>query len=62
MLLWGADDEVTPIGHFGEARALLRPLEWHAIRECGHMAPFERPREVADRLASFVQRKKGVVP
>jgi pimeloyl-ACP methyl ester carboxylesterase len=62
MLLWGADDEVTPIRHFGEARALLRPLEWHTIRECGHMAPLEKPREVADRLASFVQRKKEAIP
>jgi pimeloyl-ACP methyl ester carboxylesterase len=62
MVLWGVDDDVTPIGHSGEARALLRPLEWHPIHECGHMAAFERPREVADRLASFAQRKKQVVP
>lgn len=62
MLLWGADDEVTPIVLSGEARALLRPLEWHVIHECGHMAPFEKPLEVADRLASFIQTRKEVVP
>jgi pimeloyl-ACP methyl ester carboxylesterase len=61
MLLWGADDEVTPIVHSGEARALLRPLEWHVIRECGHMAPLERPREVADRVASFIERRREAV-
>ena len=62
LLLWGMDDEVTPIRHFAEAQALLRPLECHAIRECGHMVPFEKPGEVADRLVSFVQRKNELGP
>lgn len=62
MLLWGADDDVTPIVQSDEARALLRPLGWHVIHACGHMAPFEKPREVADRLAAFTQRRKEVVP
>ena len=61
MLLWGADDDVTPVVQSGEARALLRSLEWHVIHECGHMVPFEKPLEVADRLASFTQRRR-VVP
>jgi pimeloyl-ACP methyl ester carboxylesterase len=53
MLLWGADDQVTPIDQLDTARALLRSLECHVIPECGHMVPFERPRDVADKIASF---------
>jgi pimeloyl-ACP methyl ester carboxylesterase len=62
MLLWGEDDEVMPIALSGEARALLRPREWHVIHACGHMPPFEKPLEMADRLASFIQTSKEVVP
>ncbi|MFH9589718.1 alpha/beta fold hydrolase [Streptomyces luteogriseus] len=54
LLLWGSDDHVTPVDQFEPARALLRPREHHVIHDCGHMAPFERPREVADHIASFV--------
>ncbi|WP_433346710.1 alpha/beta fold hydrolase [Micromonospora sp. CA-111912] len=53
MLIWGADDQVTPIAHIDTARALLQPRRTHVITECGHMAPLERPRDVADLLASF---------
>ncbi|WP_405724588.1 alpha/beta fold hydrolase [Streptomyces sp. NBC_00028] len=54
LLLWGDEDEVTPMAHFDTARALLRPQHHQVIAECGHMAPFERPREVADQIAPFV--------
>jgi pimeloyl-ACP methyl ester carboxylesterase len=53
MLLWGADDQVTPIDRLDTARTLLRPRQTHVITDCGHMAPFERPRDVADELAAF---------
>ncbi|MFF0087049.1 alpha/beta fold hydrolase [Streptomyces canus] len=52
LLLWGADDTVTPIDVLDTARSLLKPRQCHVI-DCGHMAPYERPREVADRIASF---------
>ncbi|MEU9449908.1 alpha/beta fold hydrolase [Streptomyces sp. NPDC048277] len=58
LLLWGADDHVTPIDQLGTARALLMPQRDHVIDDCGHMAPFERPHEVADRIASFVASSK----
>ncbi|MFD4599857.1 alpha/beta fold hydrolase [Streptomyces sp. NPDC058464] len=54
LLLWGDEDNVTPLVHFDTARALLKPQQHHVITECGHMAPFERPRDVADRIAPFV--------
>jgi pimeloyl-ACP methyl ester carboxylesterase len=52
MLVWGSDDHVTPISDMDTARSLLRPAETHVIN-CGHMAPYERPAEVAERLATF---------
>lgn len=53
LLLWGDDDHVTPVSGLEEARTLLRPRESHVIAECGHMAPLERPNEVAALIASF---------
>lgn len=54
MVLWGNDDRVTPINQLPEACALLRPVQHHVIEACGHMAPFELPREVAARVVPFV--------
>jgi pimeloyl-ACP methyl ester carboxylesterase len=52
LLMWGRDDRVTPIAALETARETLHPRECHVI-DCGHMAPFERPGEVADNLARF---------
>ncbi|WEH13128.1 alpha/beta fold hydrolase [Streptomyces sp. VNUA24] len=54
LLLWGDQDEVTPLAHLDTARRLLKPERHHVIPECGHMAPFERPRDVADQIVPFV--------
>ncbi|MEV7387894.1 MULTISPECIES: alpha/beta hydrolase [unclassified Streptomyces] len=54
LLLWGDEDNVTPLTHFETARTLLKPQQHHVILKCGHMAPFERPRDVADQLVPFV--------
>ncbi|GAA3434244.1 alpha/beta fold hydrolase [Kutzneria kofuensis] len=53
LLVWGDDDQVTPITHLDTAGALLRPRQTHVIARCGHMAPFERPDDVGDLIASF---------
>ncbi|MGY4979344.1 alpha/beta fold hydrolase [Streptomyces sp. 900105755] len=57
LLLWGDEDDVTPLVHFDTARALLKPRKHHVITKCGHMAPFERPRAVADQLVPFVSAR-----
>ncbi|MFC9930868.1 alpha/beta fold hydrolase [Streptomyces sp. NPDC127190] len=57
LLLWGDEDDVTPLVHFDTARALLKPQKHHVITKCGHMAPFERPRDVADQLVPFVSAR-----
>ncbi|MEV6825981.1 alpha/beta fold hydrolase [Amycolatopsis sp. NPDC051102] len=53
LLVWGDDDQVTPIAHLDTVHELLRPRQTHVITGCGHMAPFERPHDVGDLLASF---------
>ena len=53
LLVWGALDRVTPISGLARARELLRPERCHVIERCGHMAPYERPEQVADLLAAF---------
>jgi len=42
---------VKPFVAAGEDRR-LKPQECHVI-DCGHMASYERPREVAEHMASF---------
>jgi pimeloyl-ACP methyl ester carboxylesterase len=53
MLVWGDQDRVTPIDGLTTARALLRPTRNYVIDNCGHMAPYERPSDVAGQLAAF---------
>jgi pimeloyl-ACP methyl ester carboxylesterase len=53
QLIWGRQDNVTPISSLDQVRELLRPSQCHVIDDCGHMAPFERPLVVADQLATF---------
>jgi pimeloyl-ACP methyl ester carboxylesterase len=53
LLLWGADDQVTPVNALGAAQALLKPQQSHVIPDCGHMVPFERPSDVATMIGSF---------
>ena len=52
LLLWGRDDQVTPIDKIDAACALLRP-DHREILDCGHMTPFERSREVTDLIVAF---------
>jgi pimeloyl-ACP methyl ester carboxylesterase len=54
LLLWGDNDQVTPITQLDRARELIRPQQIHIVRNCGHMAPYERPAEVAKTIAAWV--------
>ncbi|MFI9383562.1 alpha/beta fold hydrolase [Kutzneria sp. NPDC052558] len=54
MLVWGANDRVTPATAFDRAVELLKPVRAEHIPDCGHMAPFERPQRFADLLTTFV--------
>lgn len=52
-LLWGSGDHVTPMDKFDEARELLHPLKAFTFPDCGHMPPFELPKEVAKHMITF---------
>jgi pimeloyl-ACP methyl ester carboxylesterase len=54
LLVWGTDDHVTPVSGLDTARELLRPTQTHLV-DCGHMAPYECPTEVAERTAAFIE-------
>lgn len=56
LLVWGDEDQVTPISRLHEVRELLAPDDYHIIKNCGHMAPYERPAEVAKKFGEFVHR------
>lgn len=58
MLLWGREDRVTPVDRLDHAVSLLRP-ERMEVLDCGHMVPFERPREVAAHIDAFVRSHRG---
>jgi pimeloyl-ACP methyl ester carboxylesterase len=55
MLVWGANDQVTPPTGFDQAVELLEPVRAEYVPDCGHMASFERPQEFADLLQTFVK-------
>jgi pimeloyl-ACP methyl ester carboxylesterase len=54
LLLWGAEDRVTPATGYQRAVELLCPAKAELIADCGHMASFERPHEFAEALSAFV--------
>ncbi|MFI9812544.1 alpha/beta fold hydrolase [Saccharothrix variisporea] len=58
QLVWGANDRVTPATAFDRAVELLKPVRAEHIPDCGHMASFERPRQFADLLTTFVTERQ----
>ncbi|MFF5010228.1 alpha/beta fold hydrolase [Streptomyces phaeochromogenes] len=53
LLLWGEQDQVTPIGKLPEAKGLLNPQLCQVFADCGHMVPFEYPEKTAAEMADF---------
>jgi len=53
LLLWGEQDQVTPIGRLPEAKDLLKPQRCQVLPDCGHMVPFEYPEKAAAEMADF---------
>lgn len=59
LLLWGEEDQVTPIGKLPEVKALLSPRLCQVIPGCGHMVPFEYPEKTAVEMADFFAGLQG---
>jgi pimeloyl-ACP methyl ester carboxylesterase len=54
MLIWGADDQITPLGMAFEFKRCLPHAEMELIEQCGHAPNIERPREVARIMGRFL--------
>ncbi|WP_067462805.1 alpha/beta fold hydrolase [Nocardia amamiensis] len=60
MLLWGDEDQVTPITSFDEVSALFAPAEAHIVSPCGHMVPYEEPARMSLLFTAFAEAaRKG---
>ncbi|WP_040701181.1 alpha/beta fold hydrolase [Nocardia vinacea] len=55
LLLWGDEDQVTPITSFDEVRQFLAPVESHIISPCGHMVPYEEPARMSLLFTAFAE-------
>ncbi len=55
LILWGADDAITPLPM---AHAFLRKISGsrlHLIEACGHLPPLERPADFAAAVTAFLR-------
>jgi len=59
MVVWGENDQVTPIELLDSVRDLLGPDECHVVLDRGHMVPFEDPHGTAGLLAAFFKQAGG---
>jgi pimeloyl-ACP methyl ester carboxylesterase len=53
LLLWGEQDQITPISKLPEVKALVNPQRCEVFPACGHMVPFEYPEKTAEEMAAF---------
>ena len=54
LVLWGQHDRLIPLAH-GEYYAEHIPAARLETLDCGHMLPFEKPEEFAQRVTAFVR-------
>jgi pimeloyl-ACP methyl ester carboxylesterase len=63
VVIAGAQDRLTPPAHSRRiAAALPEPAGLIVLQRTGHMAPLERPREVADAIATLAETVVGARP
>ncbi len=60
VVVWGREDQVLPIRHVGDARAVFPRAEIRVIEGCGHMPMVERPEEFLAALLPFLERAEAV--
>jgi len=56
LVLCGREDSWASLARHEEMARALPDSDLVVVKECGHMAPMERPREVADALAGWLAR------
>lgn len=56
LLVWGAEDKVTPPDTANDFKQLLPDAEVHFLSRCGHAPMMERPAEFNRLVTDFLQR------
>jgi pimeloyl-ACP methyl ester carboxylesterase len=56
LMIWGANDVVTPPAEWARCAAGMSNGEFHVIPDCGHVPMLERPAEFNRLLLDFVRR------
>jgi len=56
LVLCGREDDWAPVVRHEEMAAMIPGSELVVVERCGHMAPMERPRAVADAVARWLAR------
>lgn len=56
LVLCGREDSWSPLARHEEMARAIPDSVLAVIKECGHMAPMEQPRQVADALAGWLAR------
>jgi pimeloyl-ACP methyl ester carboxylesterase len=55
LLLWGRDDLTIPFAQSFDLRAVLPKVEFHVIKNTGHIPHYEKPHEVNPLLLEFLR-------
>lgn len=53
LLLWGDDDKLVPPAYGEEYKKHLPQAEFKLIRDCGHLAMFEKEKEFVEEIMRF---------
>ncbi|MGI6680204.1 MAG: alpha/beta fold hydrolase [Bdellovibrionota bacterium] len=54
LLLWGEDDEITPLCVANTFNKLIKNSQLKTIKNCGHAPMIERPKWFAEEIRNFV--------
>ena len=55
LILWGADDAITPLSTAHAFNRQIAGSKLQTIARCGHLPPLEQPAEFAAAVTSFLQ-------
>jgi pimeloyl-ACP methyl ester carboxylesterase len=56
LLVWGAEDRITPIDQGETMHRLIPQSEFDVIPGCGHLAPEQCAAQIAPKVVAFVKQ------
>lgn len=59
LIVWGAQDKVTPPAHGEEWQKLIPGARLETIADCGHVPQLEKPAELAALIAGFAGQQRN---